>query len=75
MAKASVSKSAVRDAKGSAAGPSTGSMGRTKVVKHKTKYGPFAVSKARFHAVMQAAEQGAFKESRGKVDPELKLGF
>jgi hypothetical protein len=125
MAKASMSKSAVRDAKGSAGGRSKGSIGRTKVIKHKTKSGPFVVSKARFDAVMQAAEQSGllseksgriggrvsealvkqakrqtgietdtdliefalatvalednfaevFKESRGKVDPKLKLGF
>jgi hypothetical protein len=126
MAKASVSKSAARDAKASAGGGlSKGSAGRTKVVKHKTKSGPFVVSKARFDAVMQAAERSgllseksgriggrvsqalvkqakrqtgietdteliefalatvalednfadAFRESRGKVDPELKLGF
>lgn len=125
MAKASVSKSAVRDVKASAGGLSKGSMGRTKVVKHKTKSGSFVVSKARFDAVMQAAEQSGllgeksgriggrvsqalvkqakrqtgidtdtdliefalatvalkdnfaevFKESRGKVDPKLKLGF
>jgi hypothetical protein len=125
MAKASVSKSAARDAKASAGSLSKGSGGRTKVVKHKIKSGPFMVSKARFDAVMQAAERSgllseksgriggrvsqalvkqakrqtgietdtdliefalatvalednfadAFKESRGKVDPELKLGF
>ena len=125
MAKAPVSKSGVRNAKASAGGLSKGSMGRTKVVKHKTKSGPLLVSKARFDAVMQAAEQSgllseksgriggrvsqalvkqakrqtgietdtdliefalatvalkdnfaeAFKQSRGKVDPKLKLGF
>lgn len=122
MAKASVSKSAARGAKGG--GLSKGSAGRTKVVRH-TKAGPFVVSTARFDAVMRAAEQSgllsektgriggrvsqalvqqakrqtgietdtdliefalasvalednfaeAFRESRGKVDPELKLGF
>jgi hypothetical protein len=57
MAKASVSKSAARDAKASAGNLSKGSGGRTKVVKHKVKSGPFVVSKARFDAVMQAAER------------------
>jgi hypothetical protein len=125
MAKASVSKSAARDAKASAGGLSKGRTARAKVVKRKTKQGRFAVSKARFNAVMRAAEQSgllseksgriggrvsqalvkqakrqtgietdtdliefalatvalednfaeAFKESRGKVGPELKLGF
>jgi hypothetical protein len=103
-----------------------GSAGRrTKVVKRDTETGQPAVSKARFEAVMRAAERSgllseksgriggrvspalvkqakrqtgiktdtdliefalatvaledrfseAFKESRGKVDPELKLGY
>lgn len=125
MVKASVSKTAARNAKAPAGGPSKRRAGRTKVVKHKTKSGPFVIGKARFDAVMQAAELSgllseksgriggrvsqalvkqakrqtgietdtdliefalatvalednfaeAFKESRGKVDPELKLGF
>lgn len=122
MAKGSASKPAARVTKASAGGLSKG---RTKVVEHTAKTGPSVVSKARFEAVMLAAEQsgllsekngriggrvsqalvkqarrqtgietdtdliefalatvaledrfaGAFKESRGKVDPELKLGF
>jgi hypothetical protein len=124
MAKASASKPTARGAKSSIVGLSKGSAGRTKVVRG-TKTGQFVISKTRFEAVMQAAEQSgllseksgriggrvsqalvkqakqqtgietdtdlivfalatvalednfadAFKESRGKVDPELKLGF
>jgi hypothetical protein len=124
MAKTSVSKSAARGARQSAGNPSKGGAGRTKVVGRDTANRP-VVSKARFDAVMRAAEQSGllskkngriagrvspalveqarrqtgietdtdliefalatvalednfaevFKESRGKVDPELKLGF
>jgi hypothetical protein len=102
-----------------------GGAGRAKIVQRDAKVGQFVVSRARFEAVMQAAEQSGllseksdriggrvspalvrqakrqtgietdtdliefalatvalednfaetFKESRGKVDPELKLGF
>lgn len=117
-------------AKTSANKPGAGSLfkssaGRTKVVQRDVEAGQFLVSKARFEAVMQAAEQSGllreksgriggrvspalvkqaklqtgietdtdliefalatvalednfaetFKESRGKVDPEVKLGF
>lgn len=126
MAKVSSSKSqATRGAKASVAGLSEGRAGKAKVVAHKTKPGPFVAGKARFDAVMQAAEKSGllskksgriggwvsrelieqakrktgietdteviefalatvalednfaavFKESRGSVDPELKLGF
>lgn len=124
MAKTSVSKSAARGARQSARNPSKGSAGRTKVIGRDTP-SQLVVSRARFDAVMRAAEQSgllgeksgriagrvsptlveqarrqtgietdtdliefalatvalednfaeAFKESRGKVDPELKLGF
>jgi len=124
MAKTSVSKFAARGARQSAGNPSKGSAGRTKVVARDTA-NQLVVSKARFDAVMRAAERSgllgeksgriagrvnpalveqarrqtgietdtdliefalatvalednfaeAFKESRGKVDPELKLGF
>jgi hypothetical protein len=124
MAKTSTNKPAVRGAERS--GPLLkGSAGRTKVVQRDAKSGEFLVSKARFEAVMQAAEQSGllgeksgriggrvsaallkqakrrtgietdtdliefalatvalednfaetFKESRGKIDPELQLGF
>jgi hypothetical protein len=125
MAKASANKPAARGAKLSAGRPLKGSAGRTKAIQRGEETGRLAVSKARFEAVMQAAEQSgllseksgriggrvssalvkqakrqtgietdteliefalatvalednfakAFKESRGKVDPELKLGF
>ncbi|HWS61128.1 MAG TPA: hypothetical protein VN325_00110 [Steroidobacteraceae bacterium] len=124
MAKTSVSKSAARGARQLAGSPSKGSAGRTKVVGRDTA-NRLVVSKARFDAVMRAAEQSGllseksgriagrvspalveqarrqtgietdtdliefalatvalednfaqvFNESRGKVDPELKLGF
>lgn len=124
MAKVSVSKPATRLAK-QAEGRSKGSSGRRKAVQRDVKTGELLVGKARFEAVMRAAEQSgllskksgriggrvspalvkqakrqtgietdtdliefalatvalednfaaSFKESRGKVDPELKLGF
>ncbi len=125
IAKTSTSKPTVRGA-GQSTGPLLkGSAGRAKVVRPDAKTGQFLVSKARFEAVMQAAEQSGllsgksgriggrvspalvkqakrrtgietdtdliefalatvalednfaetFKASRGKVDPELKLGF
>ena len=123
MAKTSASKRAARGGK-PAAGVRKSSAGM-KVVQRDAQSGQFRVSKARFEAVMQAAEQSGllseksgriggrvspalvkqakrqtgietdtdliefalasvalednfaqtFKESRGKVDPELKLGF
>lgn len=119
MAKASASNPTTRGAK-----RLKGSAGRTKIARETTT-SQFIVNKARFDAVMRAAEQSgllneksgriggrvspalvrqakrqtgietdtdliefalatvalednfaeAFKESRGKVDPELKLGF
>jgi len=125
MARASASRTTERRAKQSAGRLPKGGAGRTKVVQRDTKAGHVVVSKARFEAVMRAAEQSgllrekssriggrvspalvrqakrqtgietdtdliefalatvalednfaeAFKESRGKVDPDLKLGF
>lgn len=125
MAKASANKPTARDARLSAGRLLKGSAGRTKAVQRGEETGRLPVSKARFEAVMQAAEQSGllgeksgriggrvssalvrqakrqtgietdadliefalatvalednfaevFKESRGKVDPELKLGF
>ena len=125
MAKASANKPTARGAKQSTGSLLKGSAGRTKVVQRDAKTGQAFVGKARFEAVMQAAEQSgllseksgriggrvspalvkqakrqtgietdtdliefalatvalednfseAFKQSRGKVDPELKLGF
>jgi hypothetical protein len=124
MAKASASKSPTRRGK-QAAGTAKGSLGQIKTVHREPTTGQFIVSKARFEAVMQAAEKSGllsekggriggrvspalvrqakrqtgiktdtdliefalatvalednfadvFKESRGKVDPKLKLGF
>jgi hypothetical protein len=125
MAKTSAGKPAARRDKPAAGSPRKGSASRTKVVQRDVKSGQFVVSKARFEAVMSAAEQSgllsgksgriggrvslalvkqakrqtgiatdtdliefalasvaiednfaeSFKESRGKIDPELKLGF
>jgi hypothetical protein len=124
MAKASASKSPTRRGK-RAAGTAKSSLRQTKTVHREPTTGRFVVSKARFEAVMRAAEQSGllnekggriggrvspalvrqakrqtgietdtdliefalatvalednfadvFKESRGKVDPKLKLGF
>ena len=124
MAKASASKPTTREAKHAESTPK-GNPERTKAVQRVMTGGQFVVSKARFEAVMLAAERSgllkeksgriggrvspaliklakrqtgietdteliefalatvalednfaeAFKESRGKVDPELKLGF
>jgi hypothetical protein len=124
MAKTSVSKPVARGARQSAGAPSKGSAGRTKIVGRDTAK-QLVVSKARFDAVMRAAQQSGllseksgriagrvspalveqarrqtgietdtdliefalatvalednfaevFNESRGKVDPGLKLGF
>jgi hypothetical protein len=125
MAKASANKPTARGAKLSPGRLLKGSAGRTKTVQRDAETGQPLVSKARFEAVMQAAEQSGllreksgriggrvspalvkqakrqtgietdtdliefalatvalednfaevFKESRGKVDSELKLGF
>jgi hypothetical protein len=125
MTKASASKPTARGAEQSTGSLLKGSAGRTKAVQRNAKTGQFLVSKARFEAVMQAAEQSGllseksgriggrvspalvkqakrqtgietdtdliefalatvalednfaeiFRASRGKVDPELKLGF
>jgi hypothetical protein len=125
MTKALASKPDAHEGKSRANGPLRSRVERTKVVPSDVKTGAFVVSKARFEAVMLAAEQSGllsgksgriggrvspalvkqakrqtgietdsdliefalatvalddnfaemFKESRGKVDPELKLGF
>jgi hypothetical protein len=125
MAKASANKPTARGAKLPAGRLLKGSAGRTKAIQRGEETGRLPVSKARFEAVMQAAEQSGllseksgriggrvssalvkqakrqtgietdtdliefalatvalednfaevFRESRGKVDPELKLGF
>jgi hypothetical protein len=125
MAKASLNKPIARGAKLSAGRLLKHSAGRTKAPQRDTETSQLLASKARFEAVMQAAEQSgllseksgriggrvspvlvkqakrqtgietdtdliefalatvalednfaeAFKKSRGKVDPELRLGF
>jgi hypothetical protein len=125
MAKASANKPTARGARLSVSKPLKGSAGRTKSIQRDEETGRLPVSKARFEAVMQAAEQSGllseksgriggrvssalvkqakrqtgietdtdliefalatvalednfaavFKKSRGKVDPELELGF
>jgi hypothetical protein len=122
MAKTSATRSTPRGGKPAAGAPLKGGARRTKVVQRDAK---IVLSKARFEAVMRAAEQSGllsrksgriggrvspalvrqakrqtgiatdtdliefalatvalednfaetFKQSRGKVDPELKLGF
>ena len=124
MAKISASKPAARGGKPAVGRPVSG-VGWMKVVRRDAKSGDLVVSKARFEAVMQAAEQSGllseksgriggrvsaalvkqakkrtgieadtdliefalasvaledkfaevFRESRGKVDADLKLGF
>jgi hypothetical protein len=124
MMRASAKRPTEHRAKQSARGVPKGGAGRTKAIQRDTKTG-HVVGKARFEAVMRAAEQSgllrekssriggrvssalvrqakqqtgietdtdliefalatvalednfaeAFKESRGRVDPELKLGF
>ena len=124
MKKASASKSLTRREK-RATGTTKGPLGQIKAVTREPTTGRFAVSKARFEAVMRAAEKcgllnekggriggrvspalvrqakqqtgietdtdliefalatvalednfaDVFTESRGKVDPKLKLGF
>jgi hypothetical protein len=124
MTKASASKSPTRRGK-RAAGTTKASLGQTNTVHREPATGRFVVSKARFEAVMRAAEKSGllnekggriggrvspalvrqakrqtgietdtdliefalatialednfadvFKESRGKIDPKLKLGF
>ena len=124
MTKPSAVKSPTRRGK-QAAGISKGSLGQIKTIHREPAAGRIVVSKARFEAVMQAAEKSGllngkggriggrvspelvrrakrqtgietdtdliefalatvalednfadvFKESRGKIDPKLKLGF
>jgi hypothetical protein len=125
MAKASANKPTARGAKPSAGRLLKGSAGRANAMQRGEETGRLPVSKARFEAVMQAAEQSGllgeksgriggrvssalveqakrqtgietdtdliefalatvalednfaevFRKSRGKVDPDLKLGF
>lgn len=125
MAGTSEGKPVASRAKPSAGGRPKGGAGRVKIGQREAKTGQLLVSKARFDAVMQAAQQsgllseksgriggrvspalieqakrqtgietdtdliefalatvalednfaGTFRESRGKVDPGLKLGF
>lgn len=68
MAKASASKPIGRRAKQLAGGPLKGGAGRARVVQGDTKTGQLPVSKARFKAVMQAAEQsGLLSEKSGRI--------
>ena len=76
MARTPAGKAAVRGNK-----PPTGSLpksraGRMRVVQRDAKSGQFLVSKARFEAVMQAAEQSGFLSEKsgriaGRVSPAL----
>jgi hypothetical protein len=76
MAKASVSKPTVRGAKQLAGSPLKGGPGRTRVAQRDWKTGQLPVSKARFEAVMQAAQRSGLlieKSGRigGRVSPAL----
>src|SRR5258706_9442251 len=68
MARASASRTTERRAKQSAGGLPKGGAGRTKVVQRDTKAGHVVVSKARFEAVMRAAEQsGLLREKSSRI--------
>lgn len=68
MAKASATKSPAREAKPSTGGVRNGNAGRAKVVQRDLETGQVSVSKARFEAVMQAAEQsGLLTEKSGRI--------
>jgi hypothetical protein len=68
MAKASASKPTARGAKLSAGGLPKGGAGRTKAVQRDAETGQLPVSKARFEAVMQAAERsGLLGEKTGRI--------
>lgn len=75
MAKASASGKATREAKRSTESPIKGRAGQTKIAGGK-KTGQFVVSKARFEAVMHAAERSGFLSEKsgrigGRVSPAL----
>jgi hypothetical protein len=68
MAKTSASKPTARVPEQSTGSLLKGSAQRTKVVQRDAKTGQFLVSKARFEAVMQAAEQsGLLGEKSGRI--------
>jgi hypothetical protein len=68
MARASASKPVEREATRLAGGPLKGGAGRAKGVQRDTKTGQLPVSKARFEAVMQAAEQsGLLSDKSGRI--------
>ncbi len=76
MAKVSASKSTPRGAKLSAGKPLEGSAGRAKAVRRDAETGQFPVSKARFEAVMQAAEQsGLLSEKSGRIGGRVSPAF
>ena len=67
MAKASASKSPTRRSK-QAAGTTKGGLGQIKTVRREPTTGRFIVSKARFEAVMRAAEKsGLLNEKGGRI--------
>jgi hypothetical protein len=76
MAKASASKTEVRRGRPALGRRLKGGAGRTKAVQRDAKTGELAVSKARFEAVMLAAEQSGLlsrKSGRigGRISPAL----
>lgn len=76
MAKASATKPASRGAKPLKGGAHKVDAGRAKVVQRDLETGQASVSKARFEAVMQAAEQSGLLDEKtgrigGRVSPAL----
>jgi hypothetical protein len=76
MAKTSASRPIARQVEQAVESSLKGGAGRTRVVRDHAKTGQFVVSRARFEAVMRAAEQSGLlgeKSGRigGRVSPEL----
>ena len=75
MAKASASKASVRHSKQRIERP-RGRAGRAKVVQRDAGAGQYALSKSRFEAVMQAAEQsGLLSEKSGRIGGRVSLAL
>jgi hypothetical protein len=76
MAKVSANKPTASGAKLSAGRLLKGSAGRTKTVQRDAETGQLLVSKARFEAVMQAAEQsGLLSEKSGRIGGRVSPAF
>lgn len=69
-------KSSARVAKKSTGAPRKGNARRAKVVQRDLETGQASVSKARFEAVMQAAEQsGLLREKSGRIGGRVSLAL